>query len=70
MRTNIEIDDELLAVVMKRTGVKTKREAVERSLRTELRLIEQADAIRSLRGIGWHGDLEEMRASREFESIG
>jgi len=32
MRTNIEIDDELLKSAMKATGAKTKREAVERGL--------------------------------------
>ncbi len=32
-RTNIEIDDELLARVMRRLGVHTKREAVDLALR-------------------------------------
>jgi Arc/MetJ family transcription regulator len=69
MRTNIEIDDELLAEVMERSGAKTKREAVDASLRVALRLQQQGDTIRSLRGIGWDGDLEESRASREFEPL-
>ena len=60
MRTNIDIDDELLAEVMKRAGLRTKREAVDYALRKALRLQRQAD-IRSLRGIGWEGDLEAMR---------
>ncbi len=65
MRTNIEIDDELLRDVMRKTGAKTKREAVEQSLRTALRLKEQAEAVRGLRGIGvWEGDLEKSRLSR------
>ncbi len=67
MRTNIEIDDELLAEVMKHSGAKTKREAVDASLRTARRLQRQGDAIRKLRGIGWDGDLEASRLSRTLE---
>jgi Arc/MetJ family transcription regulator len=67
MRTNIEIDDKLLKQVMKNSGVKTKRAAVDLSLRTELRLQKQGDAIRSLRGIGWDGDLESSRLNRVLE---
>ncbi len=69
MRTNIEIDDELLAEVMKHSGAKTKREAVDTSLRTALRLQRQ-EGIRKLRGIGqWEGDLEQSRLSRFTESV-
>ena len=67
MRTNIEIDDKLMKQVMKRSGAKTKREAVDTSLRIALRLQKQGDAIRSLRGIGWDGDLEALRLNRVFE---
>ena len=62
MRTNIEIDDELLAEVMKNSGAKTKREAVEQGLRIVLRLSRQAE-IRRLRGkLHWQGDLDSMRS--------
>ncbi len=70
MRTNIDIDDALLKTVMTRSGMKTKKEAVHDALRTKLRLMDQGDAIRSLRGIGWEGDLEEMRTGRKFEPVG
>ena len=33
-RTNIDIDDELLELVMRRYGFRTKREAVDYALRT------------------------------------
>ncbi len=68
MRTNIEIDDELLKQVMRRSGAKTKRAAVDASLRIALRLQKQGDAIRSLRGIGeWEGDLERSRLAKVDE---
>lgn len=61
MRTNIEIDDELMAETLRATGLKTKREAVELGLKTLLRLRRQAE-IRAFRGkLEWSGDLEAMR---------
>jgi Arc/MetJ family transcription regulator len=68
MRTNIEIDDDLLQQIMKRTGAKTKREAVHESMETKLRLLRQGDAILSLWGIGgWEGDLEKSRLAHGEE---
>ena len=61
MRTNIVIDDELMQQVLKLTGLKTKREAVEQGLKTLLRLKKQ-EQIRDYRGkLHWEGDLNEMR---------
>lgn len=64
MRTNIVIDDALMAEALKATGLKTKREAVELGLRTLVQLRRQAE-IRDFRGkLAWRGDLEAMRADR------
>ncbi len=60
MRTNIEIDDQLMRDAMAATGARTKKEAVELGLRTLTRLSRQAQ-IRELRGVGWIGDLDAMR---------
>jgi Arc/MetJ family transcription regulator len=61
VRTNIVIDDELMADALKATGLKTKREAVELGLRTLVRLRRQAE-IRNYRGrLPWDGDLDAMR---------
>jgi Arc/MetJ family transcription regulator len=64
MRTNIEIDDELLSQAMAASGLSTKRAAVEEGLRLLLRVREQAQALRELKGLGWEGDLDEMRRDR------
>lgn len=62
MRTNIEIDDGLMAEALKATGLRTKKEAVELGLKALIKLNKQA-SIRALRGkLKWEGDLEEMRA--------
>ena len=66
MRTNIEIDEALMKEALKATGTKTKREAVEVSLRLAVRFKRQRDALNTLWGIGWDGDLDEMRQSRDF----
>ena len=61
MRTNIVIDDDLMKEVLKLTGLKTKREAVEQGLKTLLRLKRQ-EQIRDYRGkLRWEGDLDAMR---------
>jgi Arc/MetJ family transcription regulator len=62
MRTNIVIDDALMADALKASGVRTKREAVELGLRTLIRLSRQ-EGLRRLRGkLSWEGDLDAMRA--------
>ena len=60
MRTNIEIDDEAMAELLKRTGLKTKREVVDLALKRLLKLERQKDILQ-LWGIGWEGDLDKMR---------
>ncbi len=61
MRTNIEIDDALLAQAQAATGATTKKEVVRLGLVTLVRLGQQA-AVRELRGqLPWDGDLDELR---------
>jgi len=62
MRTNIEIDDELMAQALKLTGLPTKRAAVEEGLRLMVRLRKQARALKSLKGLGW--DATSMTCGR------
>lgn len=61
MRTNIEIDDALLAQAMAISGASTKRATVEESLRLMVRLGDQSKALAELKGMGWEGDLAKMR---------
>jgi len=61
MRTNIDIDNELISAVIDACGYKTKKETVEESLKMMLKINRQR-SFRSLRGrINWEGDLESMR---------
>jgi Arc/MetJ family transcription regulator len=62
MRTNIVIDDELMARALKVTGLRTKRAVVESGLRLLVRLKDQ-EQIRAARGkLPWEGDLDRSRA--------
>jgi Arc/MetJ family transcription regulator len=49
MRTNIVIDDKLMAATLRATGLSTKREVVELGLKTLLRLRQQAEIKTSTR---------------------
>lgn len=61
MRTNIEIDDKVMADAMRASGAKTKREVVDQALRRFV-LLERQKEILKLRGkINWVGDLDAMR---------
>ena len=61
MRTNIVIDDRLMADALKATGLKTKREAVELGLKTLIKL-KQQEKIKAFKGkLNWEGNLESMR---------
>jgi len=64
VRTNIVIDDRLIARALRATGLKTKRAAVEAGLQLLIDVKGQA-GIRRLRGkVAWEGNLGEMRAGR------
>jgi Arc/MetJ family transcription regulator len=61
MRTNIEIDDELLDQAMSATGLSTKKATVEEALRQVVASQRRRQALQSSVGIGWEGDLDAMR---------
>ncbi|MCC6433799.1 MAG: type II toxin-antitoxin system VapB family antitoxin [Acidimicrobiales bacterium] len=63
-RTNIDIDDEACRAVMERYRLASKRDAVNLALRRLAAEPLDVDEARRLRGSGWDGDLDEMRASR------
>ena len=63
-RTNIDIDEDACRLVMHRYHLSTKREAVNLALRHLAGEAISVDDARALRGTGWEGDLEELRAGR------
>lgn len=66
MRTNIDIDDDLIKEAMRLTGIKTKKAVVEAALAQMLSLKKQ-ERLKDLRGkLKWEGNLDEMREGRDF----
>jgi Arc/MetJ family transcription regulator len=64
MRTNIVIDDNLMAEAIKLSQLKTKKAVVETGLRLLIQIKKQ-ERIKSLRGkLDWDDDLEKMRLNQ------
>lgn len=61
MRTNVVIDDQLLAQAQRLTGLSTTREVLEEGLKLLVRLKRQ-EKVKAWRGkLRWDGNLEAMR---------
>jgi Arc/MetJ family transcription regulator len=63
-RTNVDIDDQACAEVMRRYELASKRDAVNLALRILAGEMLDLDGARRLRGSGWDGDLEQLRSAR------
>ena len=64
MRTNVVIDDRLMADALKSSGLKTKKDAIEAGLKLLVRQARQMK-VREFRGkLRWQDDLEAMRTDR------
>lgn len=64
-RTNIDLDDDLVAEVMRRYGVRSKKDAVDLALRRLVGEPVSREFLLGLEGSGWGGDLAEMRDGTE-----
>ena len=64
MRTNIDIDDALMAEAMEASDEKTKKAVVEEALTELIRRKRQRDVLKSFGTIEWVGDLDEMRRDK------
>lgn len=69
MRTNIDIVDALLTKAMAATGKTTKKATVEEALRRLVKNAELKQVIADLEGLGWEGDLHEIREGRVFDPL-
>lgn len=64
MRTNIEIDDTLMADAQKACGLATKKQTVEEALRLMIRLRRQRDINAAFGKYRWRGNLAKSRRER------
>lgn len=63
MRTNIEIDDSKIKTIIELTGLKTKREIIDSALDDYVKRLLRMELLKT-KGMGWEGDLNEMRLSK------
>jgi Arc/MetJ family transcription regulator len=62
MRTNVDVDEQLVTRVMRRYGLGTKRAAIDLALRRlDVEPMSRDEAL-AMRGSGWEGDIDEMRS--------
>ncbi len=64
MRTNIEIDDVLMAEAQKASGHATKKQTVEEALRLMVKLRRQHQVDRAFGKYRWRGNLARSRKGR------
>jgi Arc/MetJ family transcription regulator len=61
-RTNVDVDEKLIARVMRRYGLRTKRATIDLALRRlDLEPMSREEAL-AIRGSGWDGDLDDLRS--------
>jgi Arc/MetJ family transcription regulator len=68
-RTNIEIDDELVERAMQIYRLPSKREAVDFALRKLVGDPMTREEMLAMEGMGWEGDLDEMRSRDEIPEL-
>jgi len=70
MRTNVEIDDNLMEEAQRASGLKTKRAVIDAALRMFVRVKRQTDILNLAGKVHWEGNLDEMREGRSFDDPG
>jgi Arc/MetJ family transcription regulator len=64
MRTNVVINDDLMASALKASGLRTKKDAIEEGLKLLVQMNRQKE-IKQYRGkLKWSGNLNEMRTDK------
>jgi Arc/MetJ family transcription regulator len=64
MRTNIEIDDDLIREALRISGLRAQRAAVEAGLKALIRLNRQKKILDLAGKVHWEGNLDESREGR------
>ena len=64
MRTNIELDEQLVDEALQLTHIKTKKELVNYALKELVRQIKRRRLLEYEGRVEWTGSLDEMRNSR------
>ena len=65
-RTNIILDEKLVANCLKATGIKTQKALIDHALRELLRHENQTKLLELKGKINWNGNLDEWRKGRSL----
>lgn len=68
-RTNIDLDDELVAIVMERYNLRSKNEAVNFAMQQLVGGVMTREQALAMEGSGWSTDLDEIRPKMVIEDI-
>ena len=69
-RTNVVVDDELVERVMTRYSLRTKRDAIDFALRKAVGEVMSKEDALAMRGVGWDGNLDEIRSPMIIDEWG
>jgi Arc/MetJ family transcription regulator len=64
-RTNVVLDDNLVEVCIKATGIKTRKALIDHALKELLRHENQIKILDLKGNINWEGNLDEWRQDRK-----
>ena len=64
MRTNIDLDDDLLEEARRLSGLRTKKAVVDKALETFIRCAREREALAMFGKLDWVGDLDASREGR------
>jgi Arc/MetJ family transcription regulator len=64
MRTNIVLDDKLVAQGLRLTGLKTRRALMDLALKELIRRRRQRNLLRLRGAVRWEGSLDQLRRGR------
>ena len=64
MRTNVVIDDDLMASAIKASGLRTKKDTIEEGLKLLVQMKSQKEIKRFRGNLKWSGNLDEMRLDK------
>ncbi len=64
MRTNIDIDEDLIREALRLSGLRTKKAVVHKALETFIRCAREREALETFGKLEWEGDLAASREGR------
>lgn len=64
MRTNIDLDDDLIQEALRLSGLRTKKAVVDKALETFIRCAREREALEMFGKLEWEGDLAASREGR------